>query len=787
MSRIDFKSIASAALSRSETLLRQWLPGGKLDGREYVALNPLRADAKPGSFKINLDTGLWSDFAESGATGGDLISLYAYLHGLKQDDAAVELAGICGVEPYFADPQKPKQKPDLKVVKTPWKPILPAPADAGPAPAAHYARGKPQAVWTYLNAEKRINGFVYRFQTSDGGKETLPVCFCEHEETGQREWRWLSFPEPRPLYGLDRLAAHPDKPVLLVEGEKCADAAVDLLPELVIVTWPGGSKAIEKADWLPLQGRSIFAWADCDGKREKLSKDEKALGVDPLSKPLLAENKQPGMHAMLEIGALLVEADKKTKFRIVDIPAPGEKPDGWDIADAVADGMKAEELKAFIRQTRKTPAESPKSNSTRRPLRSGEDGDGWSTSKLLWKKGELVACLANVFDILRNDEDWQGVLAYDEFAFQTVKLKAPPYDTGKIGDWDEQDDVQTAMWLTRKYAFAPSAALTASAAEAIARLNSFNPVQDYLRGLKWDGEKRIDTWLSDFLGIPVTDYSWRVSRWFLMGMVARAMKPGVKFDYCLVLEGDQGRLKSTALRVLGGDWFGDTDLDLNNKDSMSAIRGKWLYEFAELGSLARAEALRQKSFLSRQVDEFRPVYGRREIRSPRQSVFGGTTNEWEWNKDPTGGRRFWPVKCEQEVDYKGLAEVRDQLFAEAFAAWQAGERFWPTSEEQKLFFDLEQLKRTAPDAFVDLLHDWVGEQYRDFSLADVAECLKLDASKITRDVQTRIGIALRQLGCKKTEKRTHIIRHWYKPPERNAAESKSGNDRAGGNRESIPF
>src|SRR5687768_6710741 len=343
------------------------------------------------------------------------------------------------------------------------------------------------------------------------------------------------------------------------------------------------------------------------------------------------------------------------------------------------------------------------------------------------------------------------------------------------------------MWLTRKYSFAPSSALTASAAEAIARFHSFNPVQDYLKGLKWDNTKRIDEWLSTYLGIPVTDYSWRVARWFLIGMVARAMKPGVKFDYCLVLEGEQGRLKSTALRVLGGDWFGDTDLDLNNKDSMSAIRGKWLYEFAELGSLAKSEATRQKSFLSRQVDEFRPVYGRREIRSPRQLVFGGTTNDWEWNRDPTGGRRFWPVKCEQEVQYLALAEVRDQLFAEAFAAWKAGERFWPTSEEQRTIFDQEQFKRSASDAYIDMLHDWLDRQAIAFTLADAAtDCLKLDASKLTRDVQTRIGIALRQLGCTRIEKKTHVIRYWYKPPERNAAVSTSGDGR-GGSHESIPF
>ncbi|PTR17482.1 putative P-loop ATPase [Nitrosospira sp. Nsp2] len=783
MSRIDFKYIADAALSRADSLLRQWLPGGKVEGREYSVVNPLRGDGKAGSFKINLDTGLWSDFA-TGDKGGDLVSLYAYLHGLKQDVAAREVADICGID-VPKDKPEPK-KPDLKVVKTPWKPILPAPADAGPGPAAHYARGKPQKIWTYLDANKAINGFVYRFETSDGGKETLPVCYCEHEETKQREWRWLSFPEPRPLYGLDRLAANPNLPVLLVEGEKCADAAVELLPELVIVSWPGGSKAIDKADWSPLYGRDIFAWADCDAQREKLSKDEKALGVDPLKKPFLPENKQPGMRAMLEIGAKLIEADAKTRFRLIDIPAPGKKPNGWDIADAVADGMKAEELKDFMRKTRKPAAEPSKSKSTRQEP-SGKDREEF-TNNLLWKKGELVACLANVYDILLNDPNWTGVLAYNAFAYQVVKLKPPPYADGTVGEWDEQDDMQTAMWMTRKYCFAPSAALTASAAEAIAKSNSFNPVQDYLTALKWDGTSRIDEWLCDYLGIAKTDYSTRVARWFLLGMVARAMKPGVKFDYCLVLEGEQGRLKSTALRVLGGEWFGDTDLDLNNKDSMSAIRGKWLYEFAELGSLAKSEATRQKSFLSRQIDEFRPVYGRREIRSPRQLCFGGTTNDWEWNKDPTGGRRFWPIKCEIEVDHAGLAEVRDQLFAEAYSLFIAGERYWPTGDEQRAIFDPEQFKRTVADAYIDMLHNWVDEQYKEFTLADAAlDCLKLDASKLTRDVQTRIGSALRQLGCTKIEKRTHIIRHWYKPPPRNEAPSTAGNAQGTGGPDGIPF
>ncbi|HAJ71369.1 MAG TPA: conjugal transfer protein TraC, partial [Methylophilaceae bacterium] len=336
----------------------------------------------------------------------------------------------------------------------------------------------------------------------------------------------------------------------------------------------------------------------------------------------------------------------------------------------------------------------------------------------------------------------------------------------------------------------PSAAMVAEAVEVMARTNIINPPKDWLNSLEWDGEKRVDKWMLDYMGVPLTEYTKRVSRWFFMGMVKRVFEPGCKFDYCLVLEGPQGRKKSSALAAIGGEWYGDTDLDLHNKDSMSALRGKMLYEFSELGSVAKAEATKQKSFLSRQVDEYRPVYGRREIRAPRQLIFTGTTNEWEWNKDPTGGRRFWPVPVNEEIDVDGLKSMRDQLFAEAVAMVKQGLRYWPTAKEQAEFFDKEQLARSIQESYVDALFDSVNNQIGEFSLHfAVTEWLKIDAAKITRDIQTRVGNALRQLGCTRHEKRTDTLsRFWYKPPERKLATSTSGGfDENGDDDDTIPF
>lgn len=397
--------------------------------------------------------------------------------------------------------------------------------------------------------------------------------------------------------------------------------------------------------------------------------------------------------------------------------------------------------------------------------------DGWAAQLHLTDKGRIAAVAANVFDVLANDPLWHGVIAYDEHAQRVVKRKSPPYATGKIGEWCDQDDTQTAMWLTRRYDFAPTSTRVLEAVEALAKIYTFNPVQDWLNALPaWDSEKRIGNWLVKYLGVEANSprqaaYVRRAGAWFIMGIVARAMRPGCQFDYCLVLEGDQGKRKSTALRALIPDqWFGDTDLDLNNKDAMVALQGKLLYEIAEMGAIARSEEKRQKSFLTRRFDEFRPHYGRRNISLPRRCVFAGSTNEWEWNKDPTGGRRFWPVMV-GTIDVEALIADRDLLFAEALHYWREGVRYWPTEKEQRTLFDTEQLSREVTDSYVDGLQEWVDNQYIPFSMfTAMADGLGLAPCKMTRDVQIRVGTALRKLGCQKVEKRHGTTRFWYVPP-----------------------
>ena len=283
----NFEQINEAALACLETLVREWLPAGKKSGNEWEVGN--LSGGEGSSLKINLTKGLWKDFA-SDAGGGDPISLLAAIRSISQGDAARELAARLAIQP-----PAPATKGD-------WQPII-APASA-PAPTfRHHKHGEPAKVWRYATADGDTIGYIARYDTANG-KEIIPRTYCQQGD--RREWRWTAFGKPRPLYGLDLLAAQPGAGVVIVEGEKAADAARAICPGMV-VTWPGGSKAVRYADWTPLKGRKVLIWPDAD---------------------------EPGLQAAGEVMRAL--RGIAATVRIVPIPAGVAK--GWDLADAVDEG-----------------------------------------------------------------------------------------------------------------------------------------------------------------------------------------------------------------------------------------------------------------------------------------------------------------------------------------------------------------------------------------------------------------------------------------------------------------
>jgi len=215
----------------------------------------------------------------------------------------------------------------------------------------------------------------------------------------------------------------------------------------------------------------------------------------------------------------------------------------------------------------------------------------------------------------------------------------------------------------------------------------------------------------------------------------------------MVLEGPQGALKSSACPVLGGPWFSDALPDVSGgKDVSQHLRGKWLLEVSEMHAMGRTETTLLKSFITRQVEKYRPSYGRFEVEEPRQCVFIGTTNREAYLRDESGGRRFWPVKT-GIIDIDGLAEDRDQLFAEAVQLYRIGEPWWPDRTfEQQHIKQQQQARFEADDAWEDLITDFVATRTK-VTIGEVAQgALFFDKSKIGTADQRRIAAILELLG-----------------------------------------
>jgi predicted P-loop ATPase len=225
--------------------------------------------------------------------------------------------------------------------------------------------------------------------------------------------------------------------------------------------------------------------------------------------------------------------------------------------------------------------------------------------------------------------------------------------------------------------------------------------------LKWDGTKRIDGWLSLYLGTKPSDYTAAVGERWLTSAVARIKQPGAKVDTCLILESaKQGRLKSTALKTIAGEWFTDEIADLGSKDSAMQTRGVWIIEIAELDSMSRGDVGKIKAFMSRSTDRFRPPYGKRLIESPRQCVFAGSVNLSTYLRDETGGRRFWPVST-GTIRIDKLARDRDQLWAEAVDRYRSGSAWWLDTEKLNSLAEIEQAARYEGDPWDELVAEWV--------------------------------------------------------------------------------
>jgi predicted P-loop ATPase len=375
--------------------------------------------------------------------------------------------------------------------------------------------------------------------------------------------------------------------------------------------------------------------------------------------------------------------------------------------------------------------------------------NGWRAELLVSDKKQPRALLANALTALRRAPEWDGVLAYDEFALITMMRKPPPWLKHQDNDWTPQrwsdrDDALTANWLQHND-IAVSVQVAATASETVAKDAVFHPVRDHLASLQWDGHKRCALFAVDYLGAENTAYHEAVSRCMFIAAVARIMRPGVKCDYMPILEGAQDKGKSTAIELLFTPWFSDDLAELGTKDAAMQVRVAWGIEVPELAAMTRGEIERVKAFVTRKVDRFRPSYGRRVIEVPRQSIFIGSTNADVYLRDETGGRRFWPIRC-GTINLKAIERDRDQLWAEAVSLFNAGAPWWLTQSEDVAHAREQQADRYAEDPWQDIISGYVATR-ADTSVGEIlAELLLLDKSKWTQGEQNRVARCLRSMG-----------------------------------------
>ena len=393
----------------------------------------------------------------------------------------------------------------------------------------------------------------------------------------------------------------------------------------------------------------------------------------------------------------------------------------------------------------------------------------WRDSLLLNLNGTVKPALANAIMALRCAPEWTGVLAYNEFAHFTLLQSPPPWiktDGFVSTAWSPIDDTLTTEWLHHQGIFI-SSDVTGQAVEAVAREHPFHPVRAYLKGLSWDGEHRLQSWLHDYFGVEPSAYAAAVGSRWLISAVARVFEPGCKADCCLILEGEQGIKKSTAIQALTQPWFTDEIAEIGSKDAAIQTHGVWVIEIAELDSMSRTDVGKIKAFMSRATDRFRPPYGKRSIESPRQCVFAGSVNHGTYLRDETGGRRFWPVKCKAPViDVDALVDVRDQLWAEATTLYFDGKPWWLDSVALNRDAAEEQADRYEGDPWDELILKWAVAR-ESVSIAEVlAVCLDKKKDMWTQFDKVRVARALRTAGWNRFNAGPRGAREWrYQNPE----------------------
>ena len=381
-----------------------------------------------------------------------------------------------------------------------------------------------------------------------------------------------------------------------------------------------------------------------------------------------------------------------------------------------------------------------------------QPSNGWKDNLILTKTKAIAPKINNLMAIMVNDPRLSGLLSLNEFAQRIELTTSPPWENGKSSILTDDDVLKLRVWLSEAYDVEFSKDNLYAAIIAIASNNRYHPVKQMIERVKWDGVPRAETLFIDYLGSEDNAYTRAVAKTWLTGAVKRIYHSACKFELVPVLQGKQGRGKSTLACKLGGEWFTDQLSDMRSKDAKDFMRGAWIIELSELSAMKKTEIEEVKSFISATVDRYRPAYGRLTTEYPRTAVFMATTNDNGYLKDLTGSRRFAPIVIDEIERKKDVFNIDEdtiqQIWAEAYTWYKKRQPVYLTKEIEKMADNYrEQAQDESPmkDLIVDYLNVRLPANWGDYSdmirrdyVSNVMSNAKANNGAIVRDrVTTR--------------------------------------------------
>lgn len=352
-------------------------------------------------------------------------------------------------------------------------------------------------------------------------------------------------------------------------------------------------------------------------------------------------------------------------------------------------------------------------------------------------------------------------------------------DGHRLEEGSERNFLAAAVAQVLNWSADPQVASLRAGLAGVAGRHGFDPVVRYLDRLPaWDRVSRF-AGLARALGVDEAEavHDAEMLRLWCVGAVRRAREPGVKMDNVLVLHGEQGHRKTSALQTLAevvptsaAPLFTRASAKMKDKDGRIALQGPWIVELAELATLRAAENEITKGFLDEREDWYRPPYGETNVRRPRRVAIAGTTNDDEFLNDPTGARRYWPIATVARIDLEWIRANRDALWAEAEARAKAGEPHWfETTPDWLRARHEEAHEESAIEEEVEQIVQRHEEEWRErgwFYLSDVLLSLPDWVLRAARGVPSNsVGSKLRRLGFRKTTVRMDGTRKkvWWRP------------------------